>query len=447
MGWLYLCLSLITLALAAAAAWPPRTGPIRSLLFFFVAWPVRELAPHLLAGSIVVTLAAWLLGGLEGDAGHVGLLCSAAAWFLFGAFWRSAADAAPAMDAALRDALGEGWRERLPDAVRTGPEPYDSGRLLRPFAPARPGVDVERGVAFVRARGLSLKLDVYRPAHGGERLPVLLVVHGGGWVIGSKRHQGLQLSWLMASRGWLVVNVNYRLSPHATFPEPLVDLKHALRWIRSDEGLRRGADPDFVVAYGLSAGAHLAAWLALTPNEPRFQPGFEGVDTALQGCVGLYGVYDLVECQPRWPHDGLDRLMERHVIKGSREELPEIWAGASPKRLIREDAPPFLLVHGSDDTLVPLAESAEFAAALRAVSRQPVAYAAIPGAEHAFDVFTSPRSAAVTARVADFYDLLRADHLRALEAPDGPQDDAGAGEGAEPDGGSEAPPQQQVSSG
>ncbi len=210
-------------------------------------------------------------------------------------------------------------------------------------------------------------------------------------MIGTKDNQGLPLCYHMASKGWVCVNVNYRLSPHATFPDHLIDLKRALQWVRK-EGPAYGCDPDFVVVSGGSAGGHLAAMLALTPNDPELQPGFEDADTSVQGAVPIYGVYDFTPSDSPWRHPDVQPFLERHVMKACHADDPEPFEKASPIHRVRPDAPPFLVVHGSDDTLVPVGEARAFVERLREVSGAPVAYAEIPGAQHAFELFPSLRS-------------------------------------------------------
>ena len=95
---------------------------------------------------------------------------------------------------------------------------------------------------------------------------MLFQIHGGGWVIGSKNEQALPLMYHLARAGWVCVSVDYRLSPQATFPDHLVDCKRALAWVR-EHVAEYGGDPDFVVVTGGSAGGHLAALVALTPND------------------------------------------------------------------------------------------------------------------------------------------------------------------------------------
>jgi acetyl esterase/lipase len=143
---------------------------------------------------------------------------------------------------------------------------------------------------------------------------------------------------------------------------------------------------------GGSAGGHLASLAALTPNDPEFQPGFESSDTAVQGCVSFYGVYDFTNRNGVYRDHGLRRLLERWVMKARLDEARERYEHASPLYRVAVDAPPFFVVHGDRDTLVPVGEARHFVEALRAVSREPVLYAEIPGAQHAFEIFPSLRS-------------------------------------------------------
>ena len=220
---------------------------------------------------------------------------------------------------------------------------------------------------------------------------MLLYVHGGGWTIGSKNFQGLATCTHMASRGWLCVNTDYRLSPRATFPDHIVDVKRAIRWVRQ-QGARLGADPDFIVLTGGSAGGHLCALSALTPNDAEYQPGFEEIDTSVRGCVPFYGVFDFTGQQDHWPHSGLYETVERVVLKVARQDDPEAFRRASPLHRVHPGAPPFLVIHGTADSLVPIEESRVFHRALAQATKGRAALAEIPGAQHAFELFASLRT-------------------------------------------------------
>ena len=248
-----------------------------------------------------------------------------------------------------------------------------------------------------------------------KHCPTLLQIHGGAWVVGSKNEQGLPLMMHLASRGWVCVSANYRLSPRATFPDHLIDCKRAVQWIR-EHGPAYGADPDFLVVTGGSAGGHLAALLALTANDREYQPGFEHVDTAVRACVSFYGVYDFTDRHGIWPHPGLARLLERRVMKVPRATHPEAYDKASPMSRVHPGAPPFFILHGDRDTLVPVEEARRFAADLRRISSEPAVYAEMPGAQHAFEIFPSVRTTFVIHGVERFLAWLYSRHLAEREA-------------------------------
>jgi acetyl esterase/lipase len=196
----------------------------------------------------------------------------------------------------------------------------------------------------------------------------------------------------LAAQGWVCVAINYRLSPAATWPDQLVDCKRALAWVRAHVA-EHGGDPDVVVVTGGSAGGHLATMVGLTANDPRYQPGFEDVDTSVRAMVPFYGVFDFTDrFGIRGARDPLRRLLERRVVKRRRRDAPEVFADASPMEHVHPDAPPALVVHGDLDTLAPVEEARRFVAMLRAASRRPVVYVELRGTHHAFDLFHSVRT-------------------------------------------------------
>jgi acetyl esterase/lipase len=254
----------------------------------------------------------------------------------------------------------------------------------------------------------------------------MVYIHGGAWIIGDKREQGLPMLYELARRGWVCVTINYRLSPKATWPDHIVDCKMAMAWVREHIG-EYGGDPRFVAVSGGSAGGHLSALVALTPGDPSFQPGFEDADTSVDACVPVYGVYDMT-CQSA-PDDsrhvvvynkGLLHLLERRVFKCRYEEDPTRFELASPLYRVNADAPPFFVLHGTNDTLVPVEEARRFVSALREVSPSPVAYAELPRAQHAFDVLASPRPAHAIAGIVRFLEDIRRKRVsRDLDADTG----------------------------
>src|SRR4030095_13298362 len=110
----------------------------------------------------------------------------------------------------------------------------------------------------------------------------------------------------------------------------------------------------------------LAALVALTANEPAYQPGFEHVDTSVRACVAFYGVYDFTDRHGVWPHGGLAKLLRQRVMKAALEEAREAYEQASPMSRVGAHAPPFFIVHGDRDTMVPVAAGRRFFALLPA---------------------------------------------------------------------------------
>jgi acetyl esterase/lipase len=235
-------------------------------------------------------------------------------------------------------------------------------------------------------------LDVWKrpdlPDDG--RAPVLLQIHGGAWTVGRKEGQAYPLMAHLAERGWVCVAINYRLSPRATWPDHIVDVKRAIWWTRRSIA-EHGGDPDFLVVTGGSAGGHLAALAALTPGYAGWQPGFEETDTSVAAAVPFYGVYDFTDRNGD-ANPSLEPLLTSRVFKTSLTDDRENWDLASPMSHVAADAPPFFVLHGTNDTVVPVEQARAFSSMLRTVSRQPVVYAELARAQHAFDVMPSVRA-------------------------------------------------------
>lgn len=376
----------------------------------FGGWLTSELAPHLLAATVAD--AALHLPSARRDPKAVALAAGTIAGL--GALIVQSERAKGHVDDALREALGPGYLDQL-RALYTDDLDLATplGQLAMPFRMHNPQVEITKDVVYADhgRRGL---LDVYRPRNADlEDAPVLLQVHGGGWTIGNKDQQGIPLMLHMAARGWVCIAINYRLSPRARFPDHIVDVKRGIAWIRG-HAAEYGGDPSYIAVTGGSAGGHLAALAALTPNDPEYQPGFEDVDTSLQMAVPFYGVYDFAGTSGRSSEQMRDRFLARRVMfKDPRTDL-EAFERASPlHRVSGSKPPPFFVVHGRHDSLVGVGQARELVRRLRAVSDNPVAYAELPGTQHAFDVFPSIRSAHVVRGVDRF---LRWNHSRAVDA-------------------------------
>jgi acetyl esterase/lipase len=269
-------------------------------------------------------------------------------------------------------------------------------------------MEVTRNIDYQGDGARRHRLDVYAPKGVEGGAPVLVYVHGGAWVIGDKREQGRPMMFELVARGWVCVAINYRLSPAATWPDHIVDVLTAIAWVKAHIA-EYGGDPSFVALAGGSAGGHLAALAALSAGDPAFQPGFEDADTTVDACIPIYGVLDMTADRATSGKygPGLRILLEHRVFKKKLREHRAEFEAASPLHRIHEGAPPFLVLHGTHDTLVPVAVPRAFVPALRAVSRNPVAYVELPMAQHAFDVTASPRTSATTAGVVAFLDAVR----------------------------------------
>ena len=397
----YLVRQLAQLALTVNATRPIPGGPA-SIPAFFAGWLTAELAPHFAAATVLDTGIHVARHGVHDRRDRIGLAAAATNAALYAALIAAGHRARHEVESALVEALGEHYADELgrsmdPDELAT---PWQ--QLVWPFHMRHVDVVAKRRLPYASG-GRRFELDVYHHRTVPTSRPVLLQVHGGGWMIGSKDQQGIPLMMHMAAHGWVSVAVNYPLSPRARWPQHLVAVKKAVAWIR-EHIAEYGGDPSFIAVTGGSAGGHLAAMLALTPDDASLQPGFEDADTSVQACVPHYGVYDFTdESGAKSTKQRLDSLIRPYVMHRDAR-YPEDYRAASPVSRITEHAPPFFVVHGRNDTLVPVAEARAFVDRLRAVSQNPVAYAEIGGAQHAFDIFPSIRSAHVVRGVQRFLD-------------------------------------------
>lgn len=403
----FLGLSLLGLAASSLVIFRKRLPGLLLIVQFLVGWLVGEMALLAFAVQGIATLLFIRAGVLETFAGQTAFAVTLASWALLGL--------------AQMRSLGarKEFREALaPDGIIPEDNVSPLHGFLKPFAFKHPDVRVERNIAYGEVlpgdKGGRNLLDVYLPksARQGDRCPVLLQVHGGAWIIGDKKEQAIPLMTHLAARGWICVTANYRLSPQAKMPAHIVDVKRAIAWIRENiESF--GGDPDFLCITGGSAGGHLSSLAALTANDPAFQPGFEQIDTRLDGAVPFYGVFDFLDqADVRGPNKMADDLGPR-IFGTTPEENPELWNSVSPINRVHADAPPFFVIQGSHDTLVFFEEAINFVAALREKSRQTVLHAELLGAQHAFEIFHSVRSAYSVRAATAFLERVRSDWEKA----------------------------------
>ncbi|KAF0717100.1 Aste57867_2497 [Aphanomyces stellatus] len=267
-----------------------------------------------------------------------------------------------------------------------------------------------------------LYMDIYRHTSCGPKPPILLFVHGGGWVFGTKANLPAMFLQTIARHGWLVVSIDYRKAPFVGFPDNFIDCKRAIAfWRSSPNAAAYDADTSKIVVCGESAGGHMVSLLALTHYDKTFQPGFEDVDCSVMGCIDLYGAHDLTDRFGLFGRGDVTKgnrywverfLMNRRLCQNRAE-----FETASPLyHLLHEKpdhVPPFFLLHGAHDSVLPVEDSQEFYNALVAYRRHkkqwnatPDVFIPLPGAEHAFNVLPSPRAWAYGDAVAVYLDVL-----------------------------------------
>lgn len=272
--------------------------------------------------------------------------------------------------------------------IQIGPDPY----LAPPPAHRRP--DGSRhfvGVTYAAPIGYRpLQLDVWVPNTPAP--PVVVWVHGGGFQFGDRRHMppGLRLDQAfqeLVDAGLAVATIDYRLAREAPFPAQLHDAKAAIRYVRAHAGVL-GVDSEAVGIWGESAGGHLAALVGLTAGRPDLEGslGVVGPSSAVDVVADWYGVSDIPSLPPPTPPPGVTLPPELReppidVLLAGVDDATR--RDASPTTHVHAAAPPFLLVHGTADPVVPYTQSEVLAAALTAVGA-PVELIPIAGASHVF---------------------------------------------------------------
>jgi acetyl esterase/lipase len=196
-------------------------------------------------------------------------------------------------------------------------------------------------------------LDITYPTVGEAPYKTIVVIHGGGWKYGNKQAETLAPIFQAITQGYAVVSVNYRLSDEVVWPKPLHDVKAAIRHLRA-KAADYNLDTKNIVVWGSSAGGHIAMMLGATNNHPAFENlsmGYENFSSAVQGVVSWYGVADISRLTNLGSHPAND-------IMGFN--VQENWTKtteANPINLVDSQFPPILLVHGTNDKVVPYMQS------------------------------------------------------------------------------------------
>jgi acetyl esterase/lipase len=246
--------------------------------------------------------------------------------------------------------------------------------------PLPAGTIVHRDMAYAIHAHPRQKLDLYLPP--GTARPLIIYVHGGAFLAGDKS-EGVPLSYL--AQDYAVASVNYRLSGDALFPAQIEDSKAAVRWLRANAA-KYGLDPLRFAAFGTSAGGHLVAMLGTAGDERAFDVGGNGrVSSRVQAVVDFFGPTDFLQMDAHrlasgQVHDSADSP-ESRLVGGAIQQNRDQVARANPITYVTKDAPPFLIVHGDADPLVPYHQSVLLVTALQKAG-VPVTFYTVQGGGH-----------------------------------------------------------------
>jgi acetyl esterase/lipase len=224
---------------------------------------------------------------------------------------------------------------------------------LAPYvSAAEPAITVEKDITYAIVEKDRLQLDLVRPVGDGPH-PCVVVLHGGAWKYGHRRDVATFAEQL-ARKGFAAAAVSYRLAPKNKWPAQIEDCKTAVRFLRANAE-KYGIDPQRIGAMGFSAGGHLAALLGTTGPDA----GFDGTlydehSSCVQCVVDFFGPADLcLFCEA----PGIEAAYFRPLLGARFQEKPELYKKASPIEHVSKDAPPFLIIHGTADLIVPVIHS------------------------------------------------------------------------------------------
>lgn len=255
----------------------------------------------------------------------------------------------------------------------------DDSTEPKPPRPLPPGVRMIADCEYSAIGHPRQRLDLYLPESVPHPLPVILWIHGGGWVTGDKVG-GPAIQF--ATKGFAVASMSYRYSRHATFPAQIHDCKAAVRWLRAHAQIH-SLDIDSIGVWGASAGGHLASMLGLTADNELLEGtlGNSTQSSAVQAVVDWFGPTDFMTLGPR--------DTRTQFLGGDALAHPDKANAASPIRFVTDRACPFFIVHGDQDPLVHYAQSETFAKALEH-ARVEITFVTISGGRHGGSKFSRP---------------------------------------------------------
>jgi acetyl esterase/lipase len=333
-----------------------------------------------------------------------------AVWFSYD---RTPSQSLQQADGALR-LNGQAFREFMQahfQSVAELPAPQPTPTSLPNFAPKAAPVAASgtltfsqmlEDVTYCTNDGVDLKMDVYFPWRPAGPSPVIVFVHGGGWVAGTKKGTpGMSYFLDLARRGYTTFSIDYRLAPTDTFPAQIIDAKCAVRHIRA-HAADYNVDPNRIGAWGASAGGHLAALLGVADQGAGWDVGqYLDQSSRVQVVVDMYGVHDFTTVYVVGNLRGLDRM----VFAAKSPTDPRL-AQASPVNYVTPDDPPFLLLHGDLDPTIPVTQSQIFHDRLVAGGVSST-YIVVHNAGHGFNAIggpISPTHAEIAKTIVGFFD-------------------------------------------
>ena len=257
------------------------------------------------------------------------------------------------------------------------------------------------------------RLTIWRsPGTASTPAPVLVFLPGGGWIYGNPARQATAMLAHLARSGWLCVGVSHRVAPHDPWPAHLEDVERALDWVRRTAH-HHGGDPGFLALAGCSAGGHLASLAALRAGAATSTSTSAptGERSGVGAAVSIYGRYDW-EDRTGFGREEFMTFLEKVVTQVPQSEAPDLFRAASPVAQVHEAAPPFLVIHGTGDDIIPVEQARRFVTELRTRSGNPVVYAELPGAQHGFDFRNNRRSWDTAMAVERFLRAAYEDTLR-----------------------------------
>ena len=255
-------------------------------------------------------------------------------------------------------------------------------------------------VAYTDSTNPPQLLDVYLPADDSSARPMVIYIHSGSWQEGDKaEHPEMYVPLVEA--GYVVFSINYRLTGEAAYPAQIYDCKAAVRWARA-HAQEYGGDPARIAAVGSSAGAHLAALLGTTGDVKELEgnAGSDGVSSRVQAVVDWFGPTDLTLVQAA---EGYDITPVAMLLGGEPKERMDMAKLASPAAFVSADDPPFLIIHGTEDPVVPFVLSQVMAGKLSKAGAS-VELIPVPGGEHGGFETTEPDLDELMTQVVGFLD-------------------------------------------